>query len=179
MLFHFPQPYPDELFYSIIARYSKRTPETNDTNVIQSLFEKKMSNLGKSIPYGISTILEQLKVFEFPSENEMIKNHTLFYYYINFISTVLKNEKYEMLLYGSIKREQKALNGMTLYYSHKNFRFCPTCTDEDIEKYGETYWRTSFQIPTVYICQKHKTLLEESMVSIYTNGLIPALVPKE
>jgi hypothetical protein len=174
MLYHFPQPYPDELFYSIIVRYSRRTPETNDTNVIQSLFDKKMSNLGKSVPFGISNILVQLKVFGFPSENEMLNNHTLFQYYINFISPVSKKEKYEEVLYGRIQGEQKVLNGKTLFYSPKNFRFCPSCMNEDIEKYGETYWRTSFQIPTVYICQKHKTLLEESTVSIYTDGLIPA-----
>jgi hypothetical protein len=174
VLFHFPQPYPDELFYSILARYSKRTPEINDINVIQALFDKKMSNLGKSIPYGISSILEQLKVFEFPSENEIIKNHTLYYFYVNFNSPFSKKEKYEELLHGSKQGDRKVQNGITLNYSPNNFQFCPACMDEDIEKYGETYWRASFQLPTVLICQKHKTLLDESIVSIYTNGLIPA-----
>lgn len=175
MLYHFPQPYPDELFYSIIARYSKRTLETNDKIVIQSLFDKSMGHLGKSVPFGISNILKKLEIFEFPSENEVIRNHTLFYYYTNFISPTIKSEKYKELLFGNIQGERRVLNGITLRYSPKNFRYCPTCMEEDIKKYGETYWRTSFQIPTVFTCQKHNILLKESIVSIYTAGLIPAI----
>lgn len=175
MIYYFPQPYPDELFYSILARYSKRTPEINNTVVIHSLFNTKLNSLGKSIPFGISNVLAQLKIFSFPSENEIIRNHTLFYFYTNFISPVIRKEKYKELLYGSVQGDKrKRLNGITLANSSTNFRFCPNCMDEDIEKYGETYWRTSFQLPTVFICQKHKTLLEDSKVSIYTNGLIPA-----
>lgn len=184
MLYHFPQPYHDELFYSILARYFKRTPETNSINVIQALFGKKMSNLGKSIPFGISNIFKQLEIFEYPSEKEIAKNHSLFYYYTNFLSPVVMSETYKQLLFGMTQGERILLNGITLDhsprnfrnlpYGPRNFRYCPKCLITDIEQYGETYWRASFQIPTVFICQRHETLLEESTVSIHTDGLIPA-----
>ena len=35
-----------------------------------------------------------------------------------------------------------------------------------MDTYGETYWRRVHQAPGVFICPKHETVLEETMVSV-------------
>ena len=47
-----------------------------------------------------------------------------------------------------------------------NLWVCSDCIKEDMDTYGETYWRRVHQAPGVFICPKHETVLEETMVSV-------------
>lgn len=41
------------------------------------------------------------------------------------------------------------------------WRWCPTCTSEDLNEYGTAYWRRSQQLPGVGVCTRHGDLLVE------------------
>ena len=41
------------------------------------------------------------------------------------------------------------------------FKACPLCIQEDIEIYGESYWRRSHLLPGVYVCPAHHSVLLE------------------
>ncbi len=42
---------------------------------------------------------------------------------------------------------------------NKNLLFCPDCTKNDIEKYGEAYFHREHQIEGIKICPKHRVEL--------------------
>src|SRR5690606_36729367 len=39
------------------------------------------------------------------------------------------------------------------------WRFCPSCDEENIQRYGELYWHRIHQLPGVYVCLRHTTIL--------------------
>src|SRR4030042_7010586 len=43
-------------------------------------------------------------------------------------------------------------------------RYCPECVSEDFERWGETYWRRTHQLPGVLVCTDHKGGLANSVV---------------
>ncbi|MEB0243916.1 TniQ family protein, partial [Pseudomonas sp. 5C2] len=49
------------------------------------------------------------------------------------------------------------------------FRFCPHCWQEQMEQYGEVYWKRSWQITGYEYCTKHESALFVSDVPC--NGL--------
>ncbi|WP_018932286.1 TnsD family Tn7-like transposition protein [Gracilibacillus lacisalsi] len=174
MLSNFPKPYPGELFYSVLSRYFAQSLETNEMNFLYDLFNTRMSTLGKSIPYNLKKILNELDIFYYLSLPEVIKKHTLFYYYSNFHPRFEVENTYSKLLFGEKKHNKVFSKGMDLVNRTDYFKFCPECMEEDYEMYGETYWRSLFQIPTVFVCPKHKILLAESSVLLTTKALIVA-----
>lgn len=59
---------------------------------------------------------------------------------------------------------------------HRGFRrFCPECVIEDLDAFGESYWRRSHQLATVFVCTKHDALLLERLgcaaATLNTRGL--------
>lgn len=171
MFSHFPAPYPGELFYSMLSRYAKRIPEIDEYEIIKEIFNEKMSELGKSIPFSIQVILDKLKIFNYISEVEVINHHTLYNFFYNFYANSFLPDA---VLFGNNKGTRVVSNGMNLKDSPLYFRYCPKCVEEDFEKYGETYWKALFQLPTVMICQEHNILLKNSSVSFFCKGLVPA-----
>jgi hypothetical protein len=174
VLYYFPTPYPDELFYSVITRYSKRTTELKDESILKSLFDQKIFSLGKSVPFGIKILWDKLKVFHFPSIHHLIKNHSHYQFYNNFRSPIHVSETFNEILYGRKEGNKINRRGINIPHSHNFFRYCPDCLNEDLVKYGETYWHSFFQLPTVFVCPRHKVLLEDSSVPLNVNGLVAA-----
>jgi Tn7-like transposition protein D/TniQ len=46
------------------------------------------------------------------------------------------------------------------------FMHCEECIKEDFKNYGETFWHRTHQLPGVYICHKHNTVLHQTEVFI-------------
>ncbi|WNF23166.1 TnsD family Tn7-like transposition protein [Mesobacillus jeotgali] len=100
-----------------------------------------------------------------------MRAHTLYFFYSNFI---LDEEKVELnnLLEGNRAKVNRNLNEK-IWSKHpvKRLRYCPECLIENTSKFGEDYWHLSHQIPTVFMCPQHQTLLNESSISISESDL--------
>ena len=46
-----------------------------------------------------------------------------------------------------------------LYDGEQGLKYCPICYMEDMEKYGEPYWRREHQIPLMQLCPAHRAPL--------------------
>lgn len=159
----FPTPYENELLYSILVRYCIRSGNIKDIHNIEDIFGKRSciaifefaSNLDflfKNLPYG-----NELKI------EEIINNHTIFPMYAHFLKEETAND---------ILNEMMGEKGDRVYIKlglisntvklNKYMMFCPKCLDENIDLYGESYWDRLHQIPGVFVCYKHKTLLYRS-----------------
>ncbi|EKU44049.1 Tn7-like transposition protein D [Lysinibacillus fusiformis ZB2] len=156
--------YKDELLYSALARYHQRSGNLNNKDSALDLFGKKKAYIIPDLTTDLERLFNRAKPFTNLSINEWIDYHTLYNYYTNFNSKEIKQNVRDKMLFGS--------NNNSLHYSTGQvagtvkepmyFRYCPNCLEEDIQMYGETYWRTYHQLPSVFICLEHSALLESS-----------------
>lgn len=162
---YFPSIYEDELIYSVFARYYQHTGHMTYGYVAEQLFGD--SKVIPSIEFINSLKPEVLQLLlKNMTIQEVIKNNTMFPYYARFLPRTKKNRAFEALInmrgdYNKLLSIPKSKNGAERY-----LRYCPICSENDKEKYGETYWHCSHQIVDLNICYKHKCRLLKSNVLI-------------
>jgi hypothetical protein len=165
MLHWFPTPYPDELLYSILARYHIRSGNTSPKMTTEELFGKRTVRSVWDLPANIHTLLSQLG-FNW-DVNEVIYNHTMYPYYAAF----LLPEQAKKVKQSMIKNQGSTIHTRTGVAASNvkqktNLWVCSDCINEEMERYGETYWHRTHQAPGVFFCPKHEILLEETDVSV-------------
>ncbi|WP_159780850.1 TnsD family Tn7-like transposition protein [Bacillus sp. N1-1] len=163
MLTWFPTPYPDELLYSILARYHVRSGNISAKVTVEELYGKRTIRSVWDLPANLNALSSKLGGFW--SVENIINNHTMYPYYAAFLLPK-QAEK--------VKKSMENDTGGTIHtrtgvsasnIKPKRFLWtCSSCISEDLERYGETYWRRSHQMPGVFICTKHEMLLEETIV---------------
>lgn len=163
---HFPTPHPDELLYSLCARFSARVGYSNAKAVLEELFgaggtsatidlSNNLAHLSAALPAGSSLTPERL-----------IHRHTL----LPFFNAFLPPERVLQL-----EADMRGGRGQAGYMrsgvmasripTPKYLRFCPVCTQEDWQQFRNAYWHRTHQIPGVEVCPIHGMFLEESGVS--------------
>jgi hypothetical protein len=175
MIGFFPDPYPDELLYSICARYSSRVQYGQVKSVTSELFGTKCATAVIELPCYLDHFISVLPSGHKYTVEQLIDNHTL----LRFYSPFLTEERVKRLL-DSITglNDFPIYSCLTLYRSGIEspewLRFCPKCASEDLENFGELYWHRLHQIPGVFVCPKHQLFLEISNVQV-RNRHQPAL----
>lgn len=147
MLGYFPDPHPDELFYSICARFSDAMRYPLPTGAYIELFGLRGMETLTTLPTGLDDLVAQLPPSALYTSQEFIEAHTLFPYYAPF----LPSERLTLLqqaMQGKSKEPTHIITGIT---SHRLllpqwFRFCPVCVEEDRGNLGESYWHRLHQI---------------------------------
>ncbi|MGF2772608.1 MULTISPECIES: TnsD family Tn7-like transposition protein [Bacillus cereus group] len=164
MLTFFPYLYEDELLYSAMARYHIRSCNSDFKSTTRDLYGDARAYIIPDLPSGLEVLQGRLKYFMELDIYQWIEKHTLFHYYTNFIDEGIKNKvKNEMLgnyRNGNLHSLVGQIAGSVKEPTY--FRFCPQCLQEDLNHYGESYWRTYHQLPSVFICLKHNILLQNS-----------------
>jgi len=153
MLTHFPNPYPEEWWYSILCRYYISSGIKENHIVKEELFGSDASHMGVLFPNGtMATVLEKIPK-NLLTFDEALLNHTPFKYYVRFYS---QNDQAYLIKY---LREggSPQLTHLWRSYDRKQWkpRYCPVCAGEDSETYGEPYYHVEHQIPIVSACHKH------------------------
>jgi|GEM_PF-1586242 len=161
----FPIPYKNELLYSILARYCIRSGNVKSIHNFEDIFGKRscvavfefasnLDRLIKNLPYGSELTAKYL-----------IYNHTIFPFYAHFMS---KDEEEKVIEEMRGDRGDKVYTRLGLVSNslklNEYMMFCPECIKENIKIYGESYWDRLHQIPGVFVCYKHKTLLHKSKI---------------
>ena len=164
MIACFPTFYPDELIYSLFARYFVKSGYMGYASAAEDLFENKTTHPDIEFINKLSDeVLEHLQM-SMPMA-ELIEKHTMFAYYGRFLPRERRQQALEMLL----KMDERYHN---LIYVTKSksitryLRYCPICAADDRRKYGETYWHRSHQLFGVNICPVHSCILMNSLVEI-------------
>ncbi|MBD1847877.1 TniQ family protein [Cyanobacteria bacterium FACHB-63] len=169
MLRTFPTPYPDELLYSIFARYHIRSGNRNFQQSIKELLGYVPQQLhGLALPNSLSILAKNLHPITNLTVESLVVEHTLYPFYKGFLTQseafLLKNL---MRKKGGKPIFQIAKIAIIERDPNKQFlRFCSQCFEEDVQKYGEAYWHRTHQIPGFLVCLVHKRLLNVSLVSI-------------
>lgn len=165
MIPFFPEAYPDELLYSLLARYYVKSGYLSFAYAVEDLYVHPYTR--PDIEFINELRPEVLKLLSRKCSLEtLIQNNTMFPSYGRFLPGERKREAYNALLemHGnfnnllSLPKNQRG-NGRFL-------RYCPVCAGEDRKRYGQAYWHRGAQIQGIEICVKHGCCLKESAVSM-------------
>ncbi|GBG55935.1 hypothetical protein SPFL3102_02874 [Sporomusaceae bacterium FL31] len=165
MLSFFPTPYPDELMYSVFARYRVHSFIMSPKHTMNSLFMKKTVSAVLDLPANIDILCSNLPPLAAFTSANFIKNNTLYPLYAPFVTKKQAELVYKAMLSENGGSIHTRMGIMASSIKLPNFlRFCPICRIEDIQKYGETYWHRLHQIPGVLVCPHHKVILQDSLI---------------
>ncbi|WP_419877521.1 TnsD family Tn7-like transposition protein [Brevibacillus centrosporus] len=169
MLHYFPTPYPDELLYSVFARYHVWSRNRSCKATIKDLFGRDTVTAVIDFPNNLRMVCDQLSTESILTPEYLVQHHTLFPLFRPFlpekrvtqILQVMKGEGY-----GKRQNIHLKIGVMGSDISIPQFlRYCKECFYNDIDKYGEPYWHRSHQVPGVIVCATHRTPLRESTVA--------------
>ena len=177
MIAVFPEPYPDELLYSVLARYYIRTGYLAYSYAAEDIFANKAVRPDIDfLNQYTDDLLCRLEAIK-PIESWIIEN-TMYSYYARFCPLERKIKAFEALTdmkgnYTNLLPIPQSKKGTQRY-----LRYCPECVSEDRKNYGETYWHRSHQMMFVNCCSEHGCKLINSEVMIGGRAS-PDLVPAE
>lgn len=162
----FPIPYPGEILYSILARYSIRSGNLKIVHNLEDLFGTRNAIAVMELPTKLDALISNMPVGAKYTSDDFIYNNTLFPYYAPFITkdrgekiiSAMKSGKGDIYIRSGIVTSKISLN--------KYYRFCPECAKEDMSLYGELYWHRLHQAVGVFVCPKHQIPIYNSTVLI-------------
>ena len=168
MISNFPAPYPNELIYSVIARYAVHNGILSPKYLTEELFNNRNLTPTYDLPSHLDRVASYL-----PDHYDtliLINQHTLLPIYqpfqpdrvMHYAVQALRGEQYQSL-HTKLGKNASRIKAVSF------FRFCPHCWQEQMQQYGEVYWKCSWQITGYEYCTKHASPLFVSSVSC--NGL--------
>lgn len=180
MIGYFPSPYPDELFYSLCARYSSLYNYSAQFATLKELFGTSSSTSISGFAGHLNTFHKHLFDLNSYSPNQIIRNHTIFPFFSGFLPSdryfhvcedmkndTVKSAFYRMGILGSCLPMPSWM------------RFCIHCQEEDVKHYGETYWHRHHQLPGIEVCHRHQVFLQNSKISLRANRRQSEFIPAE
>lgn len=165
MLHWFPTTYPDELLYSVLARYHVWSGNTSPKMTVEELFGKRTVRSVWDLPANLNALLSQLGPYW--DANQLINNHTMYPYYAAFLLPKQAKQVKKSMLDGDGSTIHTRIGVAASNVKVKtNLWVCSDCIEKDMNTYGETYWRRVHQSPGVFVCSKHERALEETTISV-------------
>lgn len=171
MLAYFPTPYPDELLLSVLARLADTMQYPDENDLSTAIYGQWVLKIAADLPNRLADLVAVLPPGHTLTVDQLIDEHTLFPFYQPFLSAE-RAEQLRSLMRGK--------GGGSVYWcagtlSHlrpvpKFLRFCHPCMLEDRQQYGQCYWHRLHQVPGVYVCPRHGTPLQDSLVPMYDRG---------
>lgn len=165
MVSFFPTPYPDELLYSVLARYYIRSANISPKATLDELFGLPTVIATYDLPSHLESLVSNLPLLSAHTVESFIEQHTLYPLYAPFLPperAMLVSSSMRSHFKGDIHTRIGIIAGVMPV--HEYFRFCPVCLQEEIKKYGEPYWHRLHQVPGIYICPTHCVLLQNSTI---------------
>lgn len=171
MIGYFPDPYPDELFYSLCARFADRMQYSGRSAVTQELFGNLKRTAIVDLPLHLEIFVANLPPgHTCKCADRLINQHTLLPIYGPFLSVERLNQIRENMrgdpTLSNYQREGMLANRVP---RPERLQFCPQCVTDDRHRFNECYWHRVHQVSGVRICPTHEVPLEKSGVHTW-NG---------
>lgn len=166
MLAYFPSIYPDELLYSVLARYSQHVGSPGPMHTMNALFGNQKVIATFDLPGHLQSLADRIHPDRGLSVDRMIDSLTLFPYFTAFEPAVLQAQTRNAMHSGSIDSLHVRL-GLSAFRIGRNqrLRFCSECVCAMQAARDELWWRRDHQLPGVLVCPEHACLLQDSTVS--------------
>lgn len=166
MINHFPTPLPDELFYSLCARYGERVRYSDIEAVNEDLFGARGKSAAVDLPSHLGHFVRSLPPNHDLTLSRLIYQHSLLPFYAPFLPA-------ERL--GRVCNDMEGSDGGAIHKCagitpsnirlHDWLRYCPACVADDRGASDHCcYWHRLHQVPGVEVCPRHEVFLENSNV---------------
>lgn len=163
-MYFFPRPLPDELLFSVLARYHAYSGNESHKNSVRDLFGSKTICAVVDLPCNLLILSAGIPGGAI-SADELLYQNTLFSYY----SPFLPHDRYQL-----VKKEMLHCVGSSLHMkmgltangvkNNNMLKYCPMCVKQDREVHGVAYWHRAHQLPGVSVCHKHSVILIDSRI---------------
>jgi hypothetical protein len=160
MIAHFPNPYPEELFYSVCARFSDRLAIRGVMDTTAALFGNPYTPTEIEWPFNLSGLKARLPQCYSFEVDHILDTHTNLPLYAPFLS----EERYKTVRRIIIAGEGSQISGLLClnHYRGRNptaLKYCAECVVDDEKKWGETFWHRAHQAAGMIMCPVHRTVL--------------------
>ncbi|QNU68082.1 TnsD family transposase [Ruminiclostridium herbifermentans] len=164
---YFPTSYPDELLYSILARYHVRNGNISPKMTLHELFGTNTITAVGDMPSDIDSLVCRIPKHKRLTADGLIMNNTLFPYYTAFMPEA-RTKLIEADMKGNGGGKIHTMAGIMAGSINvpEYLRFCPECNKDDEQKYGENYWHRLHQMPGVLFCPVHNEMILDSTVNL-------------
>lgn len=165
MIFGFPIPYPEEAFYSAVARCGVRYGFPNRKTLLKELFGTSTIIATLEVPCHLNAFTQNLPAgHPFASIDEVLK-HTLLGWYSPFIPQERVGRLRDAML-GAGGQSTAGLVGLQASRIRlpKRFRYCAECFRDDETHGRDVHWRQLHQITGIDVCPIHNQKLSISSV---------------
>lgn len=178
MLSVLPPLYPDELLYSLYARYKRWLGYDSDSSVFADLFcevGRCRSRLASIDHDHADLFFKNVPRTWARSHERIITDYTMRRYFTAF--------EFHLDADGdAIDAEFSKYSKMRRLPSNGVVRttvlgYCTECLVNDCRQFGEPYWHRSHQLRGVFVCSKHGVFLEYHQVQRRSNGVELAWPP--
>lgn len=161
---YFPTPYPEELLYSLLARYRRHLGMPKMMYMQDSLFANRHVIATYDLPGHLATLSANLPKKAYFIGHQIIEKLTLFNYLTAFQPENVRKQVREGMLSSS--KDIHIRLGMSAFKISRlsQLQFCPICKQEMLDRYKELYWRRDHQLAGVYVCPLHGCPLFKSSV---------------
>jgi len=164
MLAYFPAIYPDELLYSVLARYYLHVGLPPVANSHETLFGRRSVIASYDLIGSLNILAERIPADRCLSADVLL-NMTLYPYCVAFEPGEVRDRVQQDLREGKVLGSHLRLGLATFRIGRlSHLRFCAACNEEMLARYGELYWRRSHQLTSVLVCTDHGIPLQQSSV---------------
>jgi len=109
--------------------------------------------------------------------DEFLRRHTTLPYALAFVPTASRNHVWQRLVSDAHDGQSCGTALRSGLACQEYLRYCPACIEDDLVRFGETYWHRSHQLPAVTICVQHRRQLVASVVRV--QSALPVVPPHE
>lgn len=171
MLSYFPKIYPDELLYSILARFHRHTCSGSPKQTLDDLFGSRSVRASIALQGSLGALCDRIPLGRGLTPGRLARDTTLFPYYTAFEPAEVARSGQEAMVSGSAEAIHVRLGiAASKVPVPACLRYCPECRSQMLREQGELYWRRVHQLPGVLVCPDHCTPLADSCVRIADLG---------
>lgn len=160
----FPQLYKDELLYSAVSRYRRMCGLANKEAISRDFIYKQNKIFQALFPLRLNKISETLPAGSKITGEKLLYEHTMYPFYTKLLSKEIQIEIKDYMLNRDDVNIFLKLGTGNLVKQNQYLKGCKFCKNEDVDKFGESYWRREHQFSGIFFCSKHKVQLQESEV---------------
>ncbi len=156
----FPDPYPDELVFSWLARYATKAGYIGQVYVLRDLYAFSSPHISVQFINAYTDDVVRHMTAHL-SWDEIILQHTMFPCYGRFLHADSREKAFRSVSRGDPYLNQQLHTVGWVSEQNHRLRYCPLCAAADKVEYGETYWHRTCQLPGLRICPAHGCFLRE------------------
>jgi hypothetical protein len=163
MIHGFPTPYPDELFYSVLARREKQMGYPSYKGILREVFGCTGTVVTFEFPSHLGHLITGLPASHPFANLVQLEQLTLLPWYKPFLPPERCDQiRAAMLESGGRDCWNRAGITASRVKPPEFLRYCPDCLREDMAGGMTPYWRRLHQMAGIDICPKHRAILENS-----------------